>query len=551
MDKPHKIALGCLFLQSLSVFAAEEATKPNIILIMTDQQSYNMISALQDTYTSTPNIDRLVKNGISFTNTLCANPVSVASRFSIFTGLYGGQYKVRDNQCDSAVQSVVVPVLAKYGMGNIFKSNGYQTVYGGKVHLPFAKNTNKFAIPVNYGFDTYLTTDERDILGTTAADFISKRTSTTPLLLVVSFLNPHDICLESSTNLSSDVYVDPNKPEIAATINAIRAEADAYDSTYFYDNLAPQLPFNYARTNGFPSKFTPSVFDNFPEYYWRRYRWIYSKLVELVDTHIGKVLDAIDNWSQKNNTIVVFTADHGEMQGAHHATVKNLPYDECQHVPLIFSGKGIVTNERDNSLVCNGTDIIPTLCELAGITPPAGLPGISLAKRTTGTGEVTQRKYLYLEGDGFSQIIENSFYKYTSFVVSGTNQMLIDLQNDPGELNNVYNSNATYSGKTNELSSILSENINKNQKIVTQIGETGFQKQIKIFPNPARDFLQVSSDEGTGADFKIFSITGIDMSGKVVLTQQSKSSFVFNLNGLPKGCYILKNRSETSMFIIN
>lgn len=546
-DTINKLAIGCLFLQSVQVFAAEEASKPNIILIMTDQQSYNMISALQNTYTSTPNLDRLVQNGISFTNTFCTNPVSVASRFSIFTGMYGGQYQIRDNQCVDAVQADVLPVLTKYGMGNIFKNNGYETVYGGKVHLPFAKNTSKFSQPVNYGFSTYLTDDERDILGTTAANFIKNRTSTTPLLLVVSFLNPHDICLESSTNLSKDVVVDPTKPEIAATISAIRAQAAAYDSVYFYNNIAPQLPANYAKTNGFPSKFTPLAFDNFPDYYWRKYRWIYNKLVQLVDSHIGVVLNAIDTWSQKNNTIVIFTSDHGEMQAAHHATVKNLPFNECQKVPFIISGRGIVANQRDTSIICNGTDIIPTMCELAGIAQPTGMPGVSVAKRALGTGTVTQRKYLYLEGDGFSNIVENPGYKYTQFNITGTPEMLIDLKNDPGELNDVSTMNSSSRSKTTELRNVLSSTVN-TVGTITSVRDVhnNSSQSLNIITNAKNGNIIVSGID-VGFPVEIYSMTG----AMQFATNAVSETIVIETAHFADGIYLIHNKNKSSKLIIN
>lgn len=93
-----KITLGAFALPAMQVVA--QTTKPNIILIMTDQQSYNAISAHADmyggSYFSTPNIDRLAKEGISFTRTYCANPVSVPSRFALFTGMFGGQYGIRE-----------------------------------------------------------------------------------------------------------------------------------------------------------------------------------------------------------------------------------------------------------------------------------------------------------------------------------------------------------------------------------------------------------------------------------------------------------------------
>ena len=104
MNILQKLSLGVMAFPVMQV--APQQARPNIILIVTDQQSYNTIGAHSDmyrgSYFSTPNIDRLVKSGISFTRTYCASPVSVPSRFSLFTGMYGGQYNIRDNRCTAA-----------------------------------------------------------------------------------------------------------------------------------------------------------------------------------------------------------------------------------------------------------------------------------------------------------------------------------------------------------------------------------------------------------------------------------------------------------------
>ena len=125
-----KITLGAFALPAMQV--AAQTTKPNIILIMTDQQSYNAISAHADmyggSYFSTPNIDRLAKEGLSFIRTYCANPVSVPSRFALFTGMFGGQYGIRENQCAEADETEVRAMLAQNGMGAVFNRGGYEPI---------------------------------------------------------------------------------------------------------------------------------------------------------------------------------------------------------------------------------------------------------------------------------------------------------------------------------------------------------------------------------------------------------------------------------------
>ena len=542
MKIENKIALGCMFLTSAQAFAAEEVTKPNILLIVTDQQSFNTISALRnaytnhDTYSSTPNIDRLVNSGISFTNTYCANPVSVPSRFSMFTGLYGGKYNIRDNQHETSVQSNVVSALNQFAMGNIFKAGGYQTYYAGKVHLPYATASGgMFGHPVSYGFTEYISDDDREILAGDVANFIKKRTATNPFLLVASFINPHDICLESSTNLSATPEVDPKKPEIAQTVNLARQSADATAVSNF-----PALPFNQQKTSGFPTTFTPKVFDSFPNDYWQRYRYIYSWLVNLVDQQVGDVLDALEATNLKNNTIIVFTSDHGEMQGAHTATVKNLPFEECMRVPFIIAGPGIVQNQRDNSLICNGTDLIPTMCELAGINKPSGLSGISLAQRAKGTSSVAQRQYLYLEGDDFSNVIENPNYKFTQFHITGNPEMLIDMKTDVGELTNIASKNATYSAKSTELHSILT----------SAIANGGIKTSVKLSSKP-EFFISVNSNQlqvsglANNSTLKLFDIRG----NCCVNTKISTENQTVDISKLQKGIYIISTEKGSQKLI--
>lgn len=443
LSKKISLLTASAVLPAMASYAKTD--KPNILLIMTDQQSYNTISALKDIYPgdyfNTPNIDRLVNDGIAFTNTYCTNPVSVPSRFALFTGKYGGQYGVRENRCSDAVESEVRPMLEQNGMGNVFARGGYDTYYGGKVHLPFSgdKGKNAFQAPTSYGFENYYTADERDALGIETGKLIDRlahEKHDKPALIIASFLNPHDICLESSTGLSPVVEDKGGRKQvITECVRSMRARAAAIDSVDFYTNHVPDLPFNFGRTTDFPN-YKKAPYKDFPEYYWKKYRWTYGQLVELVDSHIGHILDALDrNPNMKENTIVIFTSDHGEMQGAHQMVTKGVPYDECQRVPLIFAGKG-VKKGRNGSTVCNGTDLLPTLCELAGIEAPQ-CDGISIAGKVLGKDKKTDTsRVIYTEGDGFISISDGR-YKYSLFDGANDAEMLVDLQNDKGEMVNI------------------------------------------------------------------------------------------------------------------
>lgn len=459
------IIAGCMAATINSI--ADE--KPNFIFIITDQQSYDAIGALKDVYPNcnmdyvTPNLDRLVKNGISFTNTYCANAVSMPSRFALFTGQYGSSYGIRHNGQDETKHKAIRDMLPSSAMGNLFKSAGYDTYYGGKVHLPCSsediKNKSMYEPPKTYGFDVYYTKDERDIVGTKAAEIINKRAddSSKPFLLVASFINPHDICMEgiwAEKEMPAD-QKNEKKNERAACVQGVRDKADAIDEKDFFMKHAPELPFNFEETKNLPQNIKmPSK--NFSENYWRRYRWIYRELVKLVDSHIGDILDAVDNNPKlKENTYIIFTSDHGEMLGAHKMITKGYPYEECQKVPFIISGPGIKHGDKDNSVVCNGTDILPTMCELANIKV-GRTDGISLAKRITNKGDIPERKAIRIENNNFYTIVSGS-YKYSYYdrkrmkkdiiTLNEKNEFFVNTDKDPGEMRNSLNENRKHANE--------------------------------------------------------------------------------------------------------
>ena len=202
------LLLSAAALPAICTGAAKTEKKPNILLIMTDQQNMDMINALRGLnshFVSTPNLDRLVKSGYTFTNNYVAFPLSVPSRFAIFTGESPLRYGVRNNNPTPNLHDGIVPMLNQRAMGVIFKNAGYQTYYGGKVHLPFAtgKGNALSGDAKGYGFDTFLTKDAREELGDLGAKFFAERKDDTPFLLVLSYINPHDICTEATDRIVS------------------------------------------------------------------------------------------------------------------------------------------------------------------------------------------------------------------------------------------------------------------------------------------------------------------------------------------------------------
>jgi len=430
--------------------AASPSTKPNILFIITDQQNADMIQALShNPYIATPGLDRLVNKGCSYTNTYVANPVCAPSRFAMFSGESTVANGIRAN--GQGIREKIIPLVTARSLGVLLKNSGYDTYYGGKTHLAFGSSDSKSINDTkldNYGFTT-LTTDARDLLATTGAQFLADHKSDTgkPFFLVLSFINPHDICAEVNFLKSRDERLAQlNKaaqrsPLIKAELDCLaRAhdEADKKPPAFWESDDSAKLPLNMAPAKDNPVAWKRYKADAPPtDAQWRRYIWVYHRLVEVVDREIAQVLDALDKSAFKDNTIVVYTSDHGELGGSHGLTSKTILYEECQKVPFVFAGPNI-RHGTDNTIVCNGWDIIPTFCDIASIPAPRELTGISLYPNMTKNTPVPPRKYLYLESSPGLQVIGDARYKYCFYDIPNPQyEMLYDLQTDPGELKNL------------------------------------------------------------------------------------------------------------------
>jgi arylsulfatase A-like enzyme len=183
---------------------------------------------------------------------------------------------------------------------------------------------------------------------------------------------------------------------------------------------------------------------------WRQYRWAYYRLIEKVDRHVGTLLDALRESEQRENTLVVFLSDHGECHGVHRWNQKTVFYDEAARVPLIISQKGTTPQGTCDALVQKGVDLIPTLCDFAGIDAPKGLPGRSLKAHALNQSPGEDRPYIVISNkmvqcepvDGVmlqpdGRMVRSQRYKYCLYSLGQRRESLIDMQADPGEMANL------------------------------------------------------------------------------------------------------------------
>jgi choline-sulfatase len=449
MKKNVLFAVFC-FLYAASL---AQNTKPNILIIVTDQQNAKMMGSAGNKWLETPNIDKLAAKGMRFEKAYVTNPVCSPSRFSLFTGQFPTAIDMRHNgsKLDIAALHKILPDA----MGFTFSRAGYETFYGGKVHLPGAKNEI-----TAYGFETLISKDERDDLANKSADFLLNRDSEKPFLVALNFINPHDICFEAIRH-----FPPQNRPpaRIPAPLLEATTIPDSISEHDFYLKYCPPLPPNFEPTENEPKaiydlkklhSFTIDARENWTENDWRMHRYAYHRLTEKVDVQIGTVLDALASSQYADNTIVIFTSDHGEMSGAHRLEHKTVFYEESSNIPLIVWFNGMInghTIDQEN-IVSNGLDIYPTLCELAGVTPPENLPGVSFAPLLNGQlNKYKPRKYLFMENElGF--MIRDGHLKYSLY--DNGDELLIDLEKDPGEMINI-NEHPDYRPEKRRLKSLL------------------------------------------------------------------------------------------------
>lgn len=416
------------------LFLKAQDIRPNILLILSDQHGGKVMTQTGYKYVKTPGLDKLASEGVTFTRSYCTYPVCVAARASFMTGM---------------MPSKSHPNLTEYpSIGGVMKNAGYETAYFGKWHV---SNSNMKNVAHWHGFESYK--DERDDSKTTqmTVDFLNKKHES-PFFLVTSFLNPHDCC-ELARNISGlgDNYHD----------GAVEEKMDV--------NQCPPLPANFDippnETEGFYCRRIPDTTDmtNFrkhPVKYWgetewRQYMYGYDRLVEKMDQHILTVLNTLSEKGFLDNTIIIYTSDHGDGHAAHQWNQKMNFYEESVNVPFIFSWKGHTRAGVIDSktLTSSGLDLFPTICKIAGVNYDKSLLGNDVSPYFLKDSKATRDKRSYIVSEinqsardengkkvlkGRMVVSEN--YKYFLFDGGKNREQFFDLIKDPGELLPVTNS---------------------------------------------------------------------------------------------------------------
>jgi choline-sulfatase len=414
--------------------------RPNILYIVTDQQHAGMLSCAGNKYLKTPALDSLAATGARFERAYCANPVCLPSRVTMMTGHLPSHFGIRTN----AGRPTPMPEVAlKQGMGWIFRNAGYETAFGGKRHWP------RGMTPESLGFRN-ITKDERAGLARACAEFL-RTPREKPFLLVASLINPHDICymaIDDYTGAAKKAKMYPRSTVERKRLAVALRLPEGVSREKFFKEMCPPLPANYEVPELEPECITEQYVRartfrdyarrDWPDERWRLHRWAYCRLTETVDAHIAKILKALRSQGLEERTVIVFSSDHGDLDAAHRLEHKSVLYEEAARVPFIVSYKGVTRPGLvdETHLVSAGLDLIPTLCDYAGIEPPPGLPGRSVRELAAGREPAAWRDQVVVESRA-GRMLRTARYKYVVYESGKHREQLTDLAEDPGEMTNL------------------------------------------------------------------------------------------------------------------
>ena len=312
-------------------------------------------------------------------------------------------------------------------LGKLMQAGGYDTAYFGKWHV--AASFEAAGYPEN----SEETRSDR-IAADKAVKYL-RNTRDKPFFLTVSVRNPHDVCqLARRQDLPQGPI--PPVPDDEAEL--------------------PPLPANFAIPEKEPTAIRVSQERNRDFHYptrdwsdleWRQYLWGYYRLVEKADHEIGRVLDALRDSGHEDNTVIIFTSDHGEGVASHHWNQKQILYEQAVRIPLLIAApQAINPGSSSDALVSTGIDLMPTILDAAGLPgAPGPAHGRSLLPLSRGTATSWDRPCVVAEttfargqdSGASGRMVRTERYKYIVYDEGSGREQLFDLEVDPHEIRNL------------------------------------------------------------------------------------------------------------------
>ncbi|MBP6963387.1 MAG: sulfatase-like hydrolase/transferase [Armatimonadetes bacterium] len=461
------VSAAALSPNMLQSAVAADGKKLNILLLMTDQHCHSVLGCAGNRVVQTPNLDRLAGEGARFTNAVCATPFCSPTRASMITGKWPHAHGIVQNIDGARRRGLDDNVEATE---QILFDQGVRTFQMGKWHLGEAADLRCYR-------------REQDMLSTDA--YIQSRRALTPDMWDKprkGEVRIGDVCYTpemaeyyktwsdgrqgSGQNLSmigrsllparrnyeswlADRCVDliekygGNQFMITWSANPPHAEWIVPDPYYgMYDPARVPLPSSWSdRPAAYRDCIAAQMGGMMGEARAREMVRCYYGQVSMMDWCIGRILDSLREKGLEDNTLVIFTSDHGDMQGSHGMIGKSLPgyYEEIVRVPLIVRCPGVIKPGTVIDTHANTVDLAPTLLEFAGRKPLEDSQGVSLRPLLEGGAKSDDRPGFCERGlgdtGGWSRMVRTREWKYAYF--SDGRRELFNLAKDSGEVKNL------------------------------------------------------------------------------------------------------------------
>lgn len=381
--------------------SAQAAKKPNVLLLFADDMRADSIRALGNPILKTPTLDALVQRGFVFRNGYClggnAPAVCLPSRNMLLSG--NAYFRWQGNYAPDTPPNFPLSMEAA----------GYETFHEGK------RGNSALKIQAKFQINRYINEvaeRENGEPGKEIADdaiaFLRGRSGDRPFFMYLAFANPHD------PRVANESYMQQYQRERIPLPK----------------NFLPLHPFNNGdmelrdeRLSGWPR--TPADI--------RRQLHEYYATITSLDGHMGRVLAALKELGEDQNTIVIFSADQGIAIGSHGLLGKQSLYDSHMKVPLVFAGPGIPQGGSDALVYL--LDIYPTVCELVGAPAPQGIDGRSFRQVLAGKGQGPRRELFFAYRE-VQRALRDERYKLIRYPRVDVTQ-LFDLATDPDEMENL------------------------------------------------------------------------------------------------------------------
>jgi arylsulfatase A-like enzyme len=460
----------CLLLSKL-VFGQ---SKPNIVIIISDDHAYQAISAYGSKLTKTPNIDRIAKAGVTFNKAYVTNSICGPSRAVILTGKYSHKNGFKDNETSHF----------DHGQDNFAKhlqAGGYQTAWIGKLHLgdkpqgfdyySILPDQGQYYNPDFIGMDGKTTHKEgyvTNLIEDASEQWLDSRDKSKPFCLVIGHKATHRTWLPDTADMGRfdkvkfplpNNFYDNYKGRAAASVQDMTIDKTmlmGYDLkmlSYSKNGEASVNRMNAAQRARFDAYYKPIEADlksrnltgkALVEWKYQHYMRDYLSTAASLDRNIGRTLDYLEQHHLSQNTIVIYLSDQGFYLGEHGWFDKRFMYEESFRTPMVMSYPGVIKPGSQSEAFVMNLDIAPTLLSAAKLKIPEAMQGESILplfqKKSTAFRDAMFYHY-YENGEHAVSPhfgVRTERYKLIRFYKRVNTWELYDLKKDPSEHNNLY-----------------------------------------------------------------------------------------------------------------